>query len=74
MVRPCGIIVSLSELFHAESLSQVYGLLHTFLRVNPSASDRLGMCAIFVYKYIGIKNYFIIILSQSVFVMMMPVI
>ena len=42
MVRPCGVVVSVSELFRAESLSQVYGLLHTFLVRNPIAAERLG--------------------------------
>ena len=35
---PCGIIVLLGELFGAESNSQVYALLHTFLLKNDSST------------------------------------
>ena len=35
---PCGIIVLLGELFGAESNSQVYALLHTFLLKNSSTT------------------------------------
>ena len=37
-MRPCEIIVLLSELFHTESKSQVYATLHEYFRRNPEAS------------------------------------
>ena len=41
-MRPCGIIVLLSELFSTESKSQVYATLHEYFRRNPVASNNLG--------------------------------
>lgn len=41
-LRPCGVIVLLSELFTSESKAQVYAYLHEFLRNNLSISNRLG--------------------------------
>ena len=41
-MRPCGIIVLLSELFSTESKSQVYAILHEYFRKNPVASNDLG--------------------------------
>ena len=38
---PCGIIVLLGELFGAESRSQVYALLHTFLMKNSSSTKEI---------------------------------
>ena len=40
---PCGTIVMVGELFRAESKSQVYGNIHTFLQENGQATDNLGM-------------------------------
>ena len=39
---PCGIIVMISELFRAESKSQVYASLHQYLSDYPSVLDKLG--------------------------------
>ena len=41
-MRPCGVIVLLSELFCTESKSQVYATLHEYFRRNPVASNNLG--------------------------------
>lgn len=41
-LRPCGVIVLLSELFTSESKPQVYAYLHEFLTNNPSVSNKLG--------------------------------
>jgi hypothetical protein len=40
---PCGIIVLVGELFGAESMSQVYGSVHTFLQENEQAAKDLGI-------------------------------
>jgi len=42
-MRPCGIIVLLSELFSCESVSQVYAILHEYLRNNANVATSLGM-------------------------------
>lgn len=42
-MRPCGIIVLLSELFTAESKTQVYGCLHNYYACHPSAAADIGM-------------------------------
>ena len=42
-VRPCGIIVLLAELFRAESKSQVYAILHEYLRKHPCVLKNIGM-------------------------------
>ena len=39
---PCGIIVFVHELFISESLSQVYGILHEFLKRHEAVSDGLS--------------------------------
>lgn len=41
-MRPCGVIVLLSELFSTESKSQVYATLHEYFQRNPVASNDLG--------------------------------
>ncbi len=41
-IRPCGIIVLLSELFVAESKTQVYACLHNYFVANPEASKTIG--------------------------------
>ena len=41
-LRPCGVIVMLSELFTSESKSQVYAYIHEFLRNNDSVSKKLS--------------------------------
>lgn len=40
---PCGTIVLLGELFGAESISQVYALLHTFLLKNGTSTENIRM-------------------------------
>ena len=42
-MRPCGIIMIVSELFISESLSQVYGILHNFFQRNDEAVSTLGI-------------------------------
>jgi len=42
-MRPCGMIILFSELFTAESKTQVYANLHEFLRKNSKAAKNLGM-------------------------------
>ncbi len=44
---PCGTVVMVGELFGAESKSQVYGNIHTFLQENEQATDNLGMSSLF---------------------------
>ena len=39
---PCGVIVTLSELFRAESKSQVYGVLHEFLSNHSNVAANLS--------------------------------
>jgi len=39
---PCGTITMLGELFGAESKTQIYGLLHTFLQENERETNGLG--------------------------------
>ena len=41
-MRPCGTIVFLGELFGSESMSQVYGNIHTFLNENVQARENLS--------------------------------
>lgn len=41
-MRPCGVIVLLSELFISESLPQVYGSLHQFYASNPTAASKIS--------------------------------
>ena len=51
-LRPCGVIVMLSELFTSESISQVYAYLHEFLRNNYSVSSKLGKYGIHcIYQF-----------------------
>ena len=40
---PCGTIVMIGELFGAESKSQVFGQLHSFLADNKEATSELGI-------------------------------
>ena len=49
---PCGIIVLLGELLGAESNSQVYALLHTFLSKNNSSTKETRK---FVVVYIDVE-------------------
>ena len=44
-VRPCGIIVLVSELFGAESVSQVYAALHTLIHQNVDSLREIGKTA-----------------------------
>ena len=39
---PCGIITLVREIFLAESKSQVYGHLHSFLQGAPETSSHLS--------------------------------
>ena len=39
---PCGTVVMVGELYGAESKSQVYGTIHTFLQENQQATNELG--------------------------------
>ena len=39
---PCGIIILLGELFGAESISQVYAFVHTFLQMNSNSTNDIG--------------------------------
>ena len=39
---PCGIVTLISELFLAESKSQVYGHLHQFLQSVPTIATNLS--------------------------------
>lgn len=41
-MRPCGVIVLLTELFISESKSQVYGCMHNYLAHYPTAAKQLG--------------------------------
>jgi len=41
-MRPCGVIVLLTELFIAESNTQVYGSLHNYYANHPNAAKRIG--------------------------------
>ena len=41
-MRPCGVIVLVTELFIAESKTQVYGCLHNYLARFPNAAKELG--------------------------------
>ena len=51
-MRPCGIIVLLSELLSTESKLQVYVTLHEYFRRNPVVSNNLGN-QINTYVYLG---------------------
>ena len=44
VVWPCGIITMIGELFGAESLSQVYAFLHTFMYENQDSLSDLSKC------------------------------
>ena len=41
-IWPCGIITLVDELFIAESKTQVYGSLHSFLHCNPITTATIG--------------------------------
>ena len=41
-MRPCGVIVLQTELFIAESNTQVYGSLHNYTANHPNAVKRIG--------------------------------
>jgi len=42
-IYPCGIITLVTELFGAESKSQVYGTLHAFLAQNKDITESISM-------------------------------
>lgn len=39
---PCGTVTMVGELFSAESKTQVYGSLHTFLQENKDETKTIG--------------------------------
>ena len=39
---PCGVVAHLDELFISESLAQVYGSLHSLLRINQSQTATIS--------------------------------
>jgi hypothetical protein len=41
-IRPCGIIVMLTELFTSESKTQVYGALHSYVTACPKHAKNIG--------------------------------
>ena len=41
-MRPCGVIVLLSELFTTESKTQVYGCLHNYYSRHPTTANKIG--------------------------------
>ena len=41
-MRPCGLIILLSELFTSESKSQVYGCLHNYYSHHPTMAGKIG--------------------------------
>ena len=43
---PCGTVTMIGELFCAESKSQVYGSLHTFLQENKEETNKISMYVI----------------------------
>ena len=49
---PCGIIIMISELFQAESNSQVHGSLHQYFSDDPLVLDKLG-----TYNYVYVYSY-----------------
>ena len=48
-MKPCGIIVLLSELFTSESKSQVYANVHEYFRKHPVVSKNIGIVSLHVY-------------------------
>lgn len=61
--RPCGIIVLLGELFGAESNSQVYALLHTFLsKNNISTKETRKFVFVYIHTYVDVEMGIITIL------------
>ena len=59
--RPCGIIVLLGELFGAESNSQVYAMLHTFLLKNSSTTKDTRKFAVVYIDSLFLKGIKVII-------------
>ena len=57
-VRPCGIIVFLSELFISESKTQVYGALHSFYKLVPTVASKIGKhsCELECLKHCGFSS------------------
>lgn len=45
-VWPCGIVTLLDELYGAESITQVYGSIHSLLHSNPSHTTDIGECVV----------------------------
>lgn len=70
LLRPCGTILVLSELFIAESKAQVYGCLHNYFTQYPTVIDDLGKLNITTYPVISAA--FCCYSSQNLSVMTMP--
>lgn len=51
-VRPCGVIVLLSELYTLESKSQVYRYLHNYFSLHPETAQNIGMTLYWVHNCI----------------------
>ena len=49
---PCGVIVMLSELFSAESKSQVFAALHELLTKNKDTIYSLSKCYCMILGYL----------------------
>ena len=47
-IWPCGVICVVSELFQAESLTQVYGVLHELLNQNVNKLDNLSKYTVYI--------------------------
>ena len=59
---PCGKIVMLGELFGSESMSQVYGQVHTLLQENPQQFSNLRKSEVMYIDHI------ILLYMQSLFI------
>lgn len=57
-MRPCGIIVLLSDLYIAESKSQVYGSLHIYIRQISSCSTENKLVLSCIINIICIVAHF----------------
>ena len=60
-MRPCGVIVLLSELFISESLPQIYGSLHQFYASNPTAASKISKNKVYQYFWLQrLKKKFLV--------------
>ena len=51
-MRPCGVIVLLSELYVSESKSQVYGYLHNYYSLHPATAQSIGMMQSLIISWV----------------------